>query len=222
MPFTTLLIDLDDTLYPASSGLWDAIRDRMNEYMDKRLHIPCDQIPLLRRDYLDRYGTTLRGLQIHHQVDAEDFLAYVHDLPLEEYLDPDPDLRLLLLSLPQRKWIFTNADVHHARRVLHRLGAHDCFDGIIDIHAREFACKPDAEAYLRTLALVDEKDPERCIVFDDTLRNLIPAHKIGFYTVLVGKNGSESPEIDCAVMRLTELRTVMPELWHPPFPPKKP
>ncbi len=58
-------------------------------------------------------GTTMRGLQIHHQIDTDDYLAYVHDLPLHDYLYPNPQLRSLLTSLPQRRWIFTNADADY-------------------------------------------------------------------------------------------------------------
>ncbi len=40
MHFKSLYFDLDDTLYPASSGLWDAIRERMNTYMQKFIDLP--------------------------------------------------------------------------------------------------------------------------------------------------------------------------------------
>src|SRR5512139_439566 len=89
MGFKSLYFDLDDTLYPPGSGLWDAIRDRMNIYMQKYLDLPLAEIATIRQGYLETYGTTLRGLQAHYDVDAEDYLAYVHDLPLEEYIQPD-------------------------------------------------------------------------------------------------------------------------------------
>ncbi|MDQ2692078.1 MAG: pyrimidine 5'-nucleotidase, partial [Chloroflexota bacterium] len=110
MRFTTLFFDLDDTLYPSSTGLWPAIKDRMNLYMIERLCIPEQDVPFLREQYFKMYGTTLRGLQERHDVDKEDFLAFVHDLPLNDYLAPDPLLRDVLTSLPTRNLIFTNAD----------------------------------------------------------------------------------------------------------------
>ena len=91
MRFTTIFFDLDDTLYPSSSGLWPAIKERMNSYMDERMHIPRDEIPRLREKYFREYGTTLRGLQANHKVDVQDYLAYVHDLPLKDYLHPESD-----------------------------------------------------------------------------------------------------------------------------------
>jgi pyrimidine 5'-nucleotidase len=213
MPFKSLYFDLDDTLYPAKSGLWDAIRDRMNEYMKKFIDLPMAEIVNLRQGYLEKYGTTLRGLQAHYDVDVDEYLEFVHDLPLEKYIQPDPALRSLLLSLRQRRWIFTNSDINHAKRVLKILGIADCFNGIIDIRAIEFACKPDKIAYRKALSVANDVDPTQCVIFDDALRNLAPARVMGFYTVLVGKNSSE-PSVDRTITSLHELRECMPELWQ--------
>src|SRR4030043_1126372 len=57
MHFRSLFFDLDDTLYPASSGLWDAIRIRMNEYMQRLIDLPIGEIVKLRQGYLEKYGT---------------------------------------------------------------------------------------------------------------------------------------------------------------------
>ncbi len=213
MPFKSLYFDLDDTLYPPSSGLWDAIRERMNAYMQRMIDLPLPEIVKLRQGYLERYGTTLRGLQAHYEVDRDEYLAFVHDLPLEKYIQPDPGLRDILLSLPQRRWIFTNADASHAGRVLSILGVQDCFNGIIDIRAMDFACKPDQVAYERALAISGATDTGECIIFDDSVRNLAPAHEMGFYTILVGKDGVQ-PAADQSMSSLHELTIKMPELWE--------
>ncbi len=186
MSFATLFFDLDDTLYPARDGLWNAIRDRMSDYMVEKLHLPPEDVPVIRRHYFETYGTTLRGLQMHHHVDADEFLAYVHDLPLSQYIHPDPAVRALLLGLPQPRWIFTNADAAHAQRVLAVLELSDCFQGIIDVRALGFICKPEPEAYQRALALAGAADPRECLYLDDSPRNLAPARAMGITTVLVG------------------------------------
>jgi putative hydrolase of the HAD superfamily len=212
MRFKSLYFDLDDTLYPSNTGLWDAIRSRMNTYMQRIIDKPVDEIAMIRQGYLERYGTTLRGLQANYAIDAEEYLAFVHDLPLEDFIRPDPGLRTLLVSLPQKRWIFTNADYNHAGRVLKILGLDGCFDGIIDILAVDFACKPDTLAYQRALAITGDTDAAECAIFDDAVRNLAPARDLGFYTVLVGKNGAE-PDVDRVIPSLHELTQCMPELW---------
>lgn len=212
MSYTTLFFDLDETLYAKGNGLWDAIAARMNEYIRVQLELPPDDVTELRRKYYQTYGTTLRGLQIHHQIDTDDYLAYVHDLPLEAYIQPDLQLRNILQTLSQKKWVFTNADKNHASRVLNVLGLSDCFEGILDVRAIGFLCKPDVEAYQRALTLANEGNPKSCILLDDSIRNLVPAKELGFTTVLVGSNGSD-PAIDYAMKSIHELPQTLPALW---------
>ena len=212
MHYKSLYFDLDDTLYPSASGLWEAIRGRMNTYMQEFMDLPLPEIAAMRQSYLEMYGTTLRGLQTQYEVDADDYLAFVHDLPLEKFIHPDPDLRRLLESLPQKRWIFTNSDRNHVKRVLNILGLTDCFNGIIDIHAVDFACKPDRLAYQRALNFAGDEDPSGCVIFDDALRNLAPAREMGFFTVLVGKNELEPP-VDRVIPSLHALKECIPELW---------
>lgn len=215
MGFSLLFFDLDGTLYPNSSGLWQAIGQRMNQFLLDQLKFPEEEVGEIRRTYFETYGTTLRGLQINHSIDADQYLAYVHDLPLEDYISPDPDLHQLLTSLPQEKWIFTNADANHARRVLSIRGIEDCFSGIVDVNALGFLCKPEKQAYLLAMSLANQPDPERCVLADDSIRNLEPAHEIGFKTVLVG-SGESHQAADITVDHLLELPQAFPQLWEDP------
>ncbi len=214
MRYTTIFFDLDNTLYHNSTGVWKLIRDRMNLYMVEKLNMPWEQVLVLRRQYYLEYGTTLRGLQKHHQVDENDYLAYVHDLPLERYLEPAPELRAMILSLPQTRWIFTNADDEHAARVLDKLELAGCFAGIIDIRAIDFACKPEPEAYKRALEFAGNPSPEECVFLDDSTSNLAPAHEMGFTTVLVQDDRCAHPAADLSIAHLLELRQVLPILWN--------
>ena len=186
MHLTTIFFDLDDTLYPSSAGLWKAIKLRMIEYMRTHLRIPEDEIPLLRERYFLKYGTTLRGLQEHHQVDAQEYLAYVHDLPVQEYLTPDPAQRAIIASLPMRKLIFTNADVAHARRVLRVLELDDLFPVIVDVNAVSPFCKPMPESFAIALKSGGERSPARCVMIDDLTRTTRAARAAGLTGILYG------------------------------------
>jgi pyrimidine 5'-nucleotidase len=186
MRFTTLFFDLDDTLYPSSTGLWHAIKERMNLYMLERLGIPESDIPFLREQYFKMYGTTLRGLQARHQVDKEEYLAFVHDLPLHEYLTPNPLVREVIASLPTRNVIFTNADVSHARRVLARLQLDDLFEVIVDVNAVDPYCKPMPESFAIAMELANEPDPRKCVMIDDLPRTTRAALEVGMASLLYG------------------------------------
>ena len=186
MRFTTLFFDLDDTLYPSSSGLWSAIRERMNLYMLERLGLPEKDVPLLREQYFKMYGTTLRGLQERHNVDTQDYLAYVHDLPLQDYLTPNPVLREVIASLPTHNLIFTNADSNHARRVLRALQLDDLFETIVDVNAITPYCKPMPESFAIAMELADEPDPRKCVMIDDLPRTTRAALNVGMASLLYG------------------------------------
>jgi len=186
MRFTTLFFDLDDTLYPSSTGLWHAIKDRMNIFMRERLGIAEKDIPLLREQYFKMYGTTLRGLEERHNVDKEDFLAFVHDLPLKDYLTPNPIVRDVIAALPTRNLIFTNADIPHARRVLTTLQLDDLFETVVDVNAVAPYCKPMPESFAIAMDLADEPDPRKCVMIDDLPRTTRAALNVGMASLLYG------------------------------------
>jgi putative hydrolase of the HAD superfamily len=212
MKYSTLLFDLDDTLYPSGNGLWEAIQKRMNAYITDRLQVPLEETAALRKQYYLEYGTTLRGLQHHHNVDPADYLAYVHDLPLDEYLQPQPEMLRLLESLVQDKWIFTNSDAPHAGRVLEVLGLSGCFSGIVDICALDYQCKPEPAAYQKALAIAGNASPGKCIFFDDSARNLRPARDLGIFTVLVGTE-EKDPAACLSVQTLFDMPDLISELF---------
>lgn len=186
MRFTTLFFDLDDTLYPSSTGLWQAIKERMTLYMHECMGIAENEVPVLREQYFKMYGTTLRGLQARHNVDVEDYLAFVHDLPLQQYLKPNPTQREIIASLPSRKLIFTNADVPHARRVLAALQLDDLFDDIVDVNAVSPYCKPMPQSFAIAQELANEPDPRKCVVIDDLPRTTRAALEAGMASILYG------------------------------------
>ncbi|KAJ6675094.1 hypothetical protein OIU85_011283 [Salix viminalis] len=130
--YECLLFDMDDTLYPMSLGLNLACRKNIEEFMLRKLHIEESEIPKMCLELYREYGTTMAGLKVlGYEFDNDEFHAFVHGRLPYETLKPDPVLRNLLLSLPQRKIIFTNADKAHASEVLKRIGLEDCFEGII-------------------------------------------------------------------------------------------
>jgi pyrimidine 5'-nucleotidase len=212
MKIDTIFFDLDSTLYPESSGLWQAIRCRIDSYMLDEMGFSEQEIPTLRQKYLSEHGTTLKGLQIHHLIDPSHYLNYVHDLPLHDFLTSDPNLREILLSIPKCRWIFTNADADHANRVTSTLGISDCFDGVIDIHSLVPYCKPEKAAFSRALELAGNLTSKRCAFLDDSPINITVAKELGFFTILVGKNGNYKGTDRC-VETIHQLPDVVPEFW---------
>jgi putative hydrolase of the HAD superfamily len=211
MKITTVFFDLDDTLYPSRVGLWHAIKERMNLYMREHMDISEEEIPVLREKYFMQYGTTMRGLQAHHNIDTADFLAFVHDLPLETYLTHDPLQREIIASLPTRNLIFTNADILHAQRVLTRLQLLDLFPLIVDVNAVAPYCKPMAESFAIAMKIAGETDPSRCVMIDDIDRTTQAARKAGLRTILAAENFSPE-QADAQLTNWRDLPAILERL----------
>ena len=221
MTYSTLFIDLDETVYSTSCGVWEAIARRMEQYMHERLHLSWEEIPALRKSLYQQYGTTLRGLQITRSVDEREYVDFVHDVPLEQYLAPNPELREVLLRYQQQKIVFTNADRNHARRVLQRLDIADCFEGMVDIFDISPYCKPMTESFQIALRRAGETDPWHCVFIDDSPHNLSAARSLGFFTIQVGspKPGYQHPasQAHAHISKLSEL----PQVLDPEHSPTK-
>lgn len=191
-----LLLDLDDTLYPRTNGAWEMIKDRINQFLINEMGFPEEIVFDLRARLWKEYGTTLRGLQAEFSVDMDAYLNYVHDVPLELVIHPNPDLDRILKTLPQRKVVFTNANRTHAQRVLALLGITDHFDTIVDVYAVAPYCKPAVEAFQKALSLIKEK-PEYCLLVDDSPANLATAQSLGLATASIGlRRHDGSPHLE--------------------------
>jgi putative hydrolase of the HAD superfamily len=177
------IFDLDNTLYCASTNLFGQIDVRMKSFIADFLDIEPNEAFQIQKRYFRDYGTTLRGLMDHHDIDPKVFLDYVHNIDVQ-VLQPNPVLDKALKKLPGRKIIFTNADVGHTLRVLERLGISQHFEAIFDIVASDYIPKPQPEVYQALLKRFG-LSPKRTVMFEDMARNLKPAADMGMITVWV-------------------------------------
>ncbi|XP_010931242.1 uncharacterized protein C24B11.05 [Elaeis guineensis] len=238
-----LLFDLDDTLYPLSSGLSTEILKNIGDYLVQKLGIEESKIPDMCNLLYKNYGTTMAGLRaIGYTFDYEEYHSFVHGRLPYEKIKPDPVLRHLLLSLPIRKIIFTNADRTHTAKVLNRLGLEDCFEGIIcfetlnppmeatrtnifdiieyslrpvagmELPETPVLCKPSEYAIKQAFDIAGI-DPQKTIFFDDSARNIQAGKRIGLHTVLVGTS-HKVKGADHALESIHNIREALPELWE--------
>ena len=183
----TLVFDLDNTLYPASSGLMQAVGARMRQFMRNVTGLGDAENDLLRAQYLQTYGTTLAGLEANYQIDSEAFLHFVHDVDHQRYIAYYAELDQMLTRMPQPKLIFTNGTVEHAAVTLDVLGVRHHFDTVLDLRAFGMRPKPQAAAYERLAQALPAGCP--ALYVDDRPGNLIPAAELGLTTVLVNEPG---------------------------------
>ncbi len=177
-----VLFDLDETIYPPTAGLLIAISERFTQYMIARLGYSRDMADGLRKEYEHKYGSTTRGILLHHKVDPSELLAFVHDVPIYDFLSQDKDLDCLLDCIHARKCIFTNGTREYARKVLKALDVEHHFYKIFDIRSSGYCGKPDITAYLQVCTAL-RANGRAIMLLDDSLVNTALAKRLGWQTV---------------------------------------
>jgi putative hydrolase of the HAD superfamily len=192
----TWVFDLDNTLYPASSRLFDQVSRRMTGYIAEYFNLAPDAALARQKEFFVRYGTTLRGLMTEHGVDPEPFLKYVHEIDVG-VVAPNPSLALKLGRLPGRKLVFTNASRVHARRVMERIGINQHFEAIFDVADADYIPKPDRTSYAMMLRR-HKVSPSTACMIEDIAGNLEPAKALGMATVWLTHHNELSKPKDSA------------------------
>lgn len=175
-----------------------------------------------------KYGTALRGLRAEGLIEdtpeaIDQFLQDVHDIGVDKLLQPDQELREVLLRVDPTipKFIFTASVKEHAVRCLEALGIADLFVDIIDCKKCDLETKHSRHSFETAMRVAGVEDPEHCLFLDDNITNIEAARRIGWRSVLVGRVGRDCGtrvssehaelEIDC----IHQVEEVLPELFGP-------
>lgn len=146
----------------------DLMADLIDQYFANHLSLPWDDAVRLHKEYYQNYGLAIEGLVRHHQIDPLEYNAKVDDaLPLEGIIKPNQELKDLLADIDRSKvklWLFTNAYINHAKRVIHLLELEDVFEGITycDYSAIPLVCKPHKEAFAKAMEQAGVEKVEDC------------------------------------------------------------
>jgi putative hydrolase of the HAD superfamily len=187
----TWIFDLDNTLYPADTALFDQISARMTTFVMRELGLGREEASSLRNRYWRSHGTTLAGLIDLHGLAPEPFMEEVHDIDFS-VLTPAPHLAAAIEALPGRKIVYTNGSKPYARRVTEALALTRCFETFYGVEDASYRPKPERAAFEQVFAL-DGLTPTRAAMFEDDIRNLAAPHEMGLATVLVGDG--EAPHV---------------------------
>lgn len=227
-----IFFDMDNTLYPKSLGIHNQMAERIMLFFQSHLSLPREESRRLgARFYLD-YGLAIRGIMKHFPIDPAVYNEFVDGgLDLESVLKPESSLISWLESLVGRRWIFTNAGLSHAKRVLGLMGIDHLFEGIIycDYGEPDFPAKPDRLAYERAMKCAGVSESRQCYFVDDSANNVRVAAELGWKAVYFeeGEVGEElfsvsslgeverpqTPKLAFPrISKLTEMTNVFPEL----------
>lgn len=190
-PFGTInawVFDLDNTLYPRHTKLFEQVDRRIRDYVQRLLALGPEDADHVRQDYYRRYGTTLRGLMEEHGILPDDFLEYVHDID-HSGIEPNPKLTSTIAGLPGRKFIMTNGSRRHAEKIAERLELAGHFEDIFDIVRAELLPKPNRQTY-ESFVTSTGVTPADTAMFEDLPRNLVVPKALGMQTILVLPGGT--------------------------------
>lgn len=166
-----LLLDLDNTLYPASTKILFQMGQRIHDFFMQKFGLPREESQQLAQRYYRDYGLAIKGLIMEWYTHAEGSLLtnplafHSHSMfdgdgqdqelfedivkSYDEFVDGGLELEGVIgpgtphdgsqlkhqlfskLKPNVRVFLFTNAGIRHAQRVLKILGLKDYFDGII-------------------------------------------------------------------------------------------
>ena len=201
-----ILFDCDGVLYQDLEAVFGQVSKKMTKYISNKLGIDLIKAKELQTNYFHKYNTSLNGLMIHHNIQPEEFLKYVHDIDLS-FMNKDQVLRNELEKLNTKKFVFTNGSKEHVKNITEHLGIDDLFDGIFDIVDAEFHPKPEAKAFDLMIKKFNI-NPKETIYIEDIAKNLSIAKERGSTTVWLindeywGKMESEKHFIDYKIDNL--------------------
>ncbi len=243
MPITTIIFDVDDTLYDVSTG-FTAHRNGevIWRYMVEHLGFANEtEARRVRDKYFAKYHSTAKALTVAQQegqfpphaptFDTAHMSQYWADhLDYSKLGPPKRELREALQSCPLQLVAFSNGPRVYIQRVLETLGLWDLFG-----EERLFAvddvlpyCKPEPEAFQLIFERLGIHRPEECVMVEDSMKNIRQAKALGMKTVLItGRDESgrilpqdkpevTDPAVDCSMATIDELPTRLPGLWMTP------
>ncbi|KAI2490213.1 nucleotidase [Fragilaria crotonensis] len=218
MPITTIIFDVDDTLYDVGSG-FTAHRNGYGaeSFMVGHLKFASmEEAKIVRDEYFAVYHSTAKALTVAQA---------------EGRLPPDApkfDAKIWPTGGP-RNWIFLSWE--YVKRVLKELGVWEYFgdDRLFAVDDTLPHCKPEREAFELIFERIGVKADE-CVMVEDSMKNIRKAKELGMKTVLVVGRPSEAttasettksgdkpietdPAVDVAIEVIHKMRDSLPSLW---------
>jgi pyrimidine and pyridine-specific 5'-nucleotidase len=235
-----LVLDVDDTLFPSSTGLLNQFLPINSEFVRQGLaagDLPDDPHEIGQR-YIAAHGNRVVGLLRDPRlngvasVNAESYYQYLDTTMNYSCLSPCPALHTLLATHKLdtvSTALFSNGNRLHVERILQRL--HLPLDLFSHVFTAEFGdirtrFKPDPLPYAIVEAALGVR-PDSIYFVDDSLVNCAHAHSRGWHVALVKEGTSvgvhasiDSISVEHMTVRIPmvnsclDLPLIWPELFH--------
>ncbi|KAK0606116.1 hypothetical protein LWI29_034256 [Acer saccharum] len=206
--YDCLLFDLDETLYPLSSGLSVEVTKNIQEYMIEKLGIEESKVPDLCFSLYKYYGTTMAGLRIFTNADKAHAARVLNQLGLEDCFD-------MIICFETLNSTNKGSDLVNESNIS-STGIFDINDynrhPDLELPKTPIVCKPFEEAYEQVFKIANI-NPQKTFFFDDSVRNLQTGKRMRLHTVSVGTS-HKAEGVDYALESIHNIREALPELWE--------
>lgn len=222
------LFDYDLTLYGDEERyVINSLDHRISLFVQKTVGGDFESAHRIRTDYLEKFGTTLAGLMAMNGTDPDEFFDFIHEPEYLTYPKRAPEKLALLQGLQGPRYVFTNGRHDWSEAGMAHMGIAPAIDGVFDLKMMDWVGKPHESAYEKMERWLARVLPERCgampgrecsmpadkrdiVLLEDSLRNLEPAHRRGWTTVLVNPNVEAPAWVDFHIPHLMNLRDILP------------
>ncbi len=184
-----ILMDVDHTLYPRSSGVEGEMVKLINKFVGDYLGVTAQEAARMRAQRpAGVYASTLDWLQRKYGfTDIYGYFRAIHPTRFWEHFPKNAELITMLDNLTVPCSIYTNSWANHALNVMDYLEITPFFQKIYDLPFCHFIGKPDPRSF--RYVLEDLKlEPSEVLLADDAPETIIAYTKIGGKGVLVDEN----------------------------------
>ncbi|KAL3942372.1 MAG: hypothetical protein SGBAC_003438 [Bacillariaceae sp.] len=246
-PITTLIFDVDDTLYDVGTGFTAHRNQAAPKLMVNKYKFPSEEAAqAVKAEYFSKYHAIAKALKVAQQegkfpedapeVKTEDIATYwAENLDFSILGAPKKELHKQLSKCNCTLVAFSNGPRKYVKRALETMGLFDLF-GEERLYAVDDVmphCKPEKEAFEKIFKNIGNPKPESCVMVEDSMKNIRSAKELGMKTVLIGgsteygrilkddKPNGEDPAVDCSMATIEEFFTILPGLLddNPVFDP---
>ena len=213
---STLIFDVDDTLYDVSTGFTTHRNtDGAVSFMVDRLNFSSrEEAQALRDEYFERFHATAKALKVaeadgrfppnapkYEPKDLSEYWAENLNFallgPSADYANAKSTLESLQSEHPEMNLVaFSNGPRKYVLRVLREMGLDEIFPermvfGVDDILPY---CKPEPDSFKCIFERVGdlvgkEIVADQCVMFEDSMKNIRAAKELGMKTVLIAGKG---------------------------------
>lgn len=180
------LFDMDDVLYPHGAFLTgDDFWEVFNTFAAEQNDMPYDEAAAItERMRQNKANDLIRAWADYAKFDLQGFTNRLDAVEIAQKMQPCTRTLALLQNLKGRRVVFTNAHTTHAERILAHLQMAEMFEAVSDYMTRGHRLKPEPAIYHELVSELN-LNPSRCVMIEDTAKNLVPAHDLGMTTVLI-------------------------------------